>query len=176
MKHTLVLALALGALACRRPQPQSPRATPDATRAGPDRPAVTPSPPSADALVLVPGEGLGPFALGASRAAVRSLLTDAREPTPTSLEADGFTVLLDGPAPGGVVTSVRVALAQASGGVRVGDTVVRNDATYPEVVSAVGNCAAPVANRGATITPCQNGGVKVLQSGPAGELHLEVSR
>jgi len=92
------------------------------------------------------------------------------------MEVDGVSVYFDADAPGGVVSSVRVRLAGASGGVRVGSAALQNTATYPEVISAVGPCGAPLVNEGATITPCQDGAVKIVQGGPTQELWLEVTR
>jgi hypothetical protein len=44
--------------------------------------------------------------------------------------------------------------------------VIANSATYAEIISVLGPCAAPQVNRGATVTPCQGGGLRVIQAGP----------
>ncbi len=180
MKHrpALALALCLAAVACRRSGANNPPATPTDTAHAPTptpRPAADAAHAS-DALVLVPGEGIGAFTLGATRAAVSALAGGGAAPDARTVEVDGVTLLFDGDAPGGVVTGVRVRLAGAGGGVRVGNALVAPAATYPEVISAVGNCGAPTQSRGGTITPCQDGAVKILQAGPAQELWLDVSR
>jgi hypothetical protein len=165
----VVFALA----ACRRTPPQAPPVGP---LAADQAPPITPQPPSADALVLSPGEGIGPFALGMTRGALRALAPDARELSPRELGLDGITVMFDADAPAGVATSIRVMLADAAGGVRVGTAVLPNAATYEQVVAAVGPCEARVALRGGSTTPCQSGAVKVVQAGPAGAVGLEVAR
>lgn len=182
MKHrpALAFALCLAVVACRRTGANNPPATPADTAPTPN-PNPTPRPvadaaPASDALVLVPGEGIGAFTLGATRAAVNALAGGGATPDPRTVEVDGVTLLFDGDAPNGVVTGVRVRLAGAGGGVRVGNALVAPTATYPEVISAVGNCGAPTHNLGATVTPCQDGAVKILQAGPTQELWLDVSR
>jgi hypothetical protein len=119
----LILAGSVFALAaCRRTPPQAPPATPPVA-ADDGAPPITPRPPSADALVLSPGEGVGPFALGMTRGALRALAPDAREVSPRELGLDGITVMFDADAPAGVATLIRVMLADAAGGVRVGTAV-----------------------------------------------------
>ena len=173
----LALALCVPAAACRRTGANNPPATPaDTPPPPPSTPPVTPTPPSSDALVLVPGEGIGAFSLGTTRAAVTALGGGGTSPNPRLMEVDGVSVYFDADAPGGVVNSVRVRLASASGGVRVGNATLQNTATYPEVISAVGPCGAPTVNEGATLTPCQDGAVKIVQAGPTQELWLEVAR
>ncbi len=173
---SLRIALAVFALAaCRRATPQPPTATPPVA-AGDAAAPVTPREPSADALVLSPGEGIGPYALGMSRSAVRALGADAREVSPRELGVDGFTVMFDEDAPAGVATSIRTRLADAAGGVRVGTAVLPNAATYAQVIAAVGPCEARVALRGGSTTSCQGGGVRVLEAGPTGAVELAVAR
>lgn len=163
----LAFVLCLSLLGCRRSRANQPPTTPSDT--------PPPSAPPSDALVLVPGEGIGAFVLGASRASVEALAGGGRSPDPRTLEIDAITLRFDGDAPGGVVSAIRVRLAGAGGGIRVGNTLLVPTASYPEVVSAVGRCGAPSTDRGATITPCANGAVKILQVGPTQELWLEVS-
>jgi hypothetical protein len=173
----LALALTLTAVACRRSGTSTPPATPvDTPPAPPPRAPVTPTPPSSDALVLSPGEGIGAFSLGTPRAAVIALGGPGTSPDTRTMEIDGVTIYFDADAPGGVVNSLRVRLADVTGGVRVGSAALQNTASYPEVISAVGPCGAPQMNRGATLTPCQDGAVKIVQAGPTQELWLEVSR
>lgn len=176
LRAALLLSLcALGACPRRdnrTPDVQAP--PPPGNR--PPAPDVTPSPPSADAVVLAPGEGVGAYSLGMTRAAARALAPGARVTSPRSLEADGFELLFDADEPAGEVTAVRVTLATAAGGVRVGNAVLQNTASYAEVISNLGACTAPETRIGATITACQGGGVKVLQVGPTQGLVLEVSR
>lgn len=175
----LLAALCLGAVACPRRNTNTAdaqTAAPDRPTAAPPRPPVTPTPPSADAVVLVPGVGIGPFALGMTRAAVRGLGEQVRVVNPRMLEVDNFAIVFDGDDPAGVVTSVQLQLPRATGGVRVGSSVLANSATYEEVISGVGECAAPIVNLGATVTPCQGGAVKVMRVGPPQEIVFDVSR
>ncbi len=129
-------------------------------------------PPSADGLVLTPGEGLGPYSLGMSREAVRALAGEAPAAGDT-VEIDGVTLLF---APDGTVVSVTARLGRTAGGVRVGASALANNASYADVIAAVGPCDAPQANRGATVTRCQSGGITVLRAGPTQELSIGVMR
>lgn len=176
-KHrAALLALALiSVAACRRADTiRSPGPAGDAVTAPPPPRDATAS-AADDTLVLVPGVGVGPFALGASRAAIAALGTEV-SPGAATVVLDGVSITFGGDAPGGEVTALRVRLADARAGLRVGEISLAASAGYPEVVSALGPCAAPIANRGATVTPCQGGGVKIIQAGPAQELWLDVSR
>lgn len=179
-KHrAALLALALASVAaCRRSGAiRSPAPAGDAATAPigttPLRDAAATS--ADDAIVLVPGVGVGPFALGASRSAIAGLGAEV-SPAAESVTLDGVAITFGGDAPGGAVTALRVRLAQAPGGVRVGEVTLAPNVRYPEVVGALGPCAAPIANRGATVTPCQDGAVKIVQAGPTQELWLDVSR
>lgn len=173
---SLRIALAVFALAaCRRAPPQAPPATPPVATRDAEAP-VTPQEPSADALVLSPGEGLGPFSLGMTRAAARALGSNVREVTPRELDVDGFIVMFDDDAPAGVATSIRTKLSDASGGVRVGTAVLPNTASYAQVIAAVGPCGAREPRRGWSVTPCQNGTVQVFDLNQDQRVELAVAR
>ena len=172
-----VLAVLALTPACRRTGTSAADSATDASSAvvASDRAPVTATPPSADALVVIPGAGIGPFSLGMSRSAVRSLASEVREVNPQMLEVDHIALNFNGVEPAGTVATIQIPLAQISAGVRIGSQVLASTATYAEIVSVIGPCTAPQAILGATITPCQGGGVKVLQVGPTHDLLIEVS-
>jgi hypothetical protein len=159
--------------ACQRAASTPPPPPPPPPPPVVDRPPVVAQPPSSDAVVLTPNEGLGPYSLGMSRGSVRSLAGDGTVRGPNLVELDGFELLFGGDD---ALVGVRVTLNAASGGVRVGTAVLQNTATYAEVVSAIGPCAAPQVNEGGTVTTCQNGGVIVYQAGPTQVIAIGVAR
>ena len=160
--------------ACHRAPTPTPTARPPAASRDAAAP-VAPREPSADAVVLSPGEGIGPFSLGMSRAAVQARGAMSRAETSHSVRVDAFEVSFDEDAPAGVATLIRVMLADAAAGVRVGTAVLPTAATYEQVIAAVGPCGARVLRRGGITTPCQGGAVKVVQVSN-GAVGLEVSR
>lgn len=177
MSPRLIALCLVASVACQRtattPPPPPPPPPPSADQPPPTPPVVA-QPPSADALVLTPGEGLGPYSLGMSREAVRALAGDPAAAGAGSIDVDG--VLLSFEGADNALTSARVILGRAAGGVRVGSVVLQNSATYTEVVSSVGPCEAPQANRGGSVTRCQNGSVMVYQAGPTQEVSIGVAR
>lgn len=175
MRTSLLTLCLFASVACQRTTPTTPPPPPPPPSADhPTPPAVVAQAPSADALVLTPGEGLGPYSLGMSREAVRALAGDPAAANAGSIEVDG--VLLSFEGADNALTSARVTLGRASGGVRIGGAVLQNSATYTEVVSVVGPCEAPQANRGGSVTRCQNGNVMVYQAGPTQEVSVGVAR
>lgn len=171
MNPRIVAFALLTSVACQRAANSPPPPPPPSVDHPVAAPPVVAQPPSADGLVLTPGEGLGPYSLGMSREAVRALAGDT--PAGEQVEVDGVTLRFGAD---GAVTSVTAKLARTEGGVRVGASVLPNNATYAEVVAAVGPCEAPQANIGATVTRCQSGGITVVQAGPSQELSLGVAR
>lgn len=175
MTNRLIALCLFASVACQRTTntpPPPPPPPPSADHPAP--PPVVAQAPSADALVLTPGEGLGPYSLGMSREAVRALAGDPAATAAGSIEVDG--VLLSFEGADNALTSARVALGRASGGVRIGAAVLQNTATYTEVVSLVGPCEAPQQNRGGSVTRCQNGSLMVYQAGPTQEVSIGVAR
>lgn len=168
--------LALSLVGCPRATPTSPPrpVAPDvsAQTAAP----VDAAPPSADALVLVPGEGFGAFSLGMTRTAAVALGEHVRELGGPFVNVDGFELRFSDETPTGQLVSVQSALAPLTGGVRVGDKVLSNGATWRQVVDAVGPCEAPQQNDGGEVTVCQGGALRVMRAGPTQTLMLGVAR
>ncbi len=177
MRRAPLALLALSLLGCPRATPTTPprAVTPDAP-APHATPPVDAAPPSADALVLVPGEGFGAFSLGMTRTAAVALGERVRELGGPFVNVDGFELQFSDETPAGQLVSVQSALAPLTGGVRVGDKVLSNGATWREVVDAVGPCEAPQQNDGGEVTVCQGGALRVMRAGPTQTLMLGVAR
>jgi hypothetical protein len=178
---SFVVCACLAGYGCRRSSPPdpTPRANNDSGSTGQGRtdpPPASNAQPATEVVQVVPGEGIGPFALGMTREAVLRLGAQPSRQDALSIEIEGITLFFQGEGPTAEVSQVRVPLAHCAAGVRVGNVMFTPASTYQEIVAGSQPCTPPQANRGATITSCLNGTFEIAQAGPPGILHLAVAR
>ena len=133
---------------------------------------------TADALVVSPGLGIGAVSLGMERSAIEHLgLTPTRSYLGGRfVEYGALDVSYTDAAPGGVVSSVRVYVNRAMGGIRVSGATLPANTPYATLKEAIGACGPAEHGESGEVTSCLGGSVEIVQSSLTNDLRVGVRR
>ena len=159
MMKFVLLMFVLGVPAACAKDARAPAESAAPPEAKPVKSSPSPAPRVRPGLV-VPGESIGPIALGMERSQVEKLTQLKPHPQYSAMTLPVTVYYQDDR-----VSSIQVSLLHASFEVEVGDEIVARDADSESLVALFGDCAEPDIRIGGTTIACRDGGLAISVGG-----------